>query len=277
MLGLRLLRGREFTATEESSDIGPRVAIVDEALAVQLFGPGDPIGQMIRVASDTISSAADAEPMQIVGVAPPIREEMLDHRQVGHVYVPFGKQNQSAMFVQARLAPGADLHAALDELRRSVRSINPRIPVLAASTMQAHHDNSLELFALTTTATTFSVLGVIAMVIASIGVYGVRAYMVAQRTREIGIRIALGATSREVIGMILKDGAFLTLGGLAVGVPLALLVSIALRSVFVDVGGIDVAVLIVASVALTGAVTLAGAVPARRAAKVEPLTALRTE
>ena len=143
--------------------------------------------------------------------------------------------------------------------------------------MQAFHDNSLELLALSTTATTFSALGLIAMAIASIGVYGVRAYMVAQRTREIGIRMALGASPREVLGLILKDGAFLTIGGLTLGVPLALLASIALRSVFVDVGGIDFGVLGAASLALAAAVTLAGAVPARRATKVEPLSALRTE
>src|SRR6185503_13663947 len=123
----------------------------------------------------------------------------------------------------------------------------------------------------------FSALGLMAMLIASIGVYGVRAYMVAQRTREIGIRIALGATSREVMRLILKDGAFLTFGGLAIGIPIALLVSIALRSVFVDVGGIDVVVLLTSAVVLTAAVTLAGAIPARRATRVEPLTALRTE
>jgi putative ABC transport system permease protein len=158
-----------------------------------------------------------------------------------------------------------------------VRDVNPRIPVLASSTMQAFHGGSLELWALSTASAAFSALGLTAMIIASIGVYGLRAYLVAQRTREIGIRIALGATSREVIGLMLKDGAFVTLGGIAAGVPLALLVSVALRSVFVDVGGVDVIVLVVACAALAASVTIASAVPARRASKIEPLTALRTE
>ena len=278
VLGLRLLKGREFNSMEELSGNGPRVAIVDEALASRLFGNGDPVGQVIRIARDAQDSAtAESEPMEIVGVAPPLREEMLDHSPAGHVYVPFGQQNRSGMFVQARLASGLDARAAIDTLRRTIRDVNPRIPVLSSSTMQGFHDGSLELWALNTTSAVFSVLGLVAMAIASIGVYGVRAYIVAQRTREIGIRVALGATSREVINLILKDGAFLTFGGLALGLPLALLVSVVMRSVFVDVGGIDIAVLLTASVALTVAVTLAGALPARRATKVEPLTALRTE
>ena len=277
-LGLRLLKGREFTAVEESAAIGPRVAIVDEALARGLFDGVDPIGQMIRVARDSGDVAGPAgEPMEIVGVAPPIREELLDHTPAGHVYVPFGRNFRSDMYIQARMAPGADLRAGLDHLRSTIREINPRVPVLASATMQAFHDDSLELWALRTASATFTALGVIALLIASIGVYGVRAYIVAQRTREIGIRMALGAGAGEVLKLVLKDGAFLTIAGLAIGLPLALIASVALRSVFVDVGGVDIIVIAIASIALAVAVTLAGAVPARRATKVEALAALRTE
>jgi predicted permease len=277
-LGLRLLKGREFTAVEESSALGPRVAIIDEALARGLFDGEDPIGQMIRVARNSGDVAGPAgEPMEIVGVAPAIREELLDHKPAGHVYVPFGRNYRSDMYIQARMAPGADERAGLDRLRSTIREINPRVPVLASATMQAFHDDSLELWALRTASATFTALGVIALLIASIGVYGVRAYIVAQRTREIGIRMALGAGAAEVLKLVLKDGAFLTIAGLAIGLPLALLASIALRSVFVDVGGVDLVVIAVASIALAVAVTLAGAVPARRATKVEALTALRTE
>lgn len=278
MLGLKLVKGREFTSAEESAAGGARVAIIDEELATRLFGPADPVGQVIRVAGSVGGPTTDeGQPMEIVGVAPPMKEELLDQSPVAHVYIPFGQHHRTGMFIQARVATGVDPIASIGEIRRTVRDVNPRIPVLAASTMQAFHDNSLELLAVSATAATFSALGLVALVIACIGVYGLRAYLVAQRTREIGIRIALGATSREVIGLILKDGAMLTLGGLAVGVPLGLLVSVALRSVFVDVGGIDIVVLATASIALAAAVTLAGAMPARRATKVEPLIALRTE
>ena len=277
-LGLKLLRGREFTTVEESSAIGPRIAIIDEALARALFDGEDPVGQVIRVARNPgDASGPVAEPMEIVGVAPPIREELLDPKPAGHVYVPFGHHYRSDMYVQARMAPGAGDRAGLDQLRSAIREINPRVPVLESATMQTFHDDSLELWALRTTSATFTALGVCALLIASIGVYGVRAYIVAQRTREIGIRMALGASAGSVLRLVLKDGAFLTIAGLAIGLPLALLASVALRAVFVDVGGVDVVVIAVASVALAVAVTLAGAVPARRATKVEALTALRTE
>jgi hypothetical protein len=277
-LGLRLLKGREFTAAEESSATGPRVAIIDEALARGLFDGTDPVGRVIRVARDSRDAAAPAgEPMEIVGVAPPIREELLDPNPAGHVYIPFGRNHRTDMFIQVRMATGADDRAGLDQLRSTVRDLNPGVPVLESATMQNFHDDSLELWALKAASGTFTALGVIALLIASIGVYGVRAYIVAQRTREIGIRMALGAGAGEVLKLVLKDGAFLTAAGLAAGVPLALLASIALRSVFVDVGGVDVVVIVVASLALAVAVTLAGAVPARRATKVQALTALRTE
>ena len=100
------------------------------------------------------------------------------------------------------------------------------------------------------------------MLLAAVGVYGVRAYTVALRTREFGIRMALGASPGRVLGLVLRDGAVLTAVGLALGLPLGLLVSLGLRSVFVDVGGIDLVVLAVSMLVLAVAATLAGAVPA---------------
>ena len=233
---------------------------------------------MIRVARDSADVTGPAgEPMEIVGVAPPIREELLDHKPAGHVYVPFGRNYRSDMYIQARMAPGADERAGLDQLRSTIRDINPRVPVLASATMQAFHDDSLELWALRTDVS---------------DVHGPRrdraAHRVHRRLRRPRLhrrpahsrdRNSDGARcgAGEVLKLVLKDGAFLTIAGLAIGVPLALLASIALRSVFVDVGGVDVVVIVVASLALAVAVTLAGAVPARRATKVEALTALRTE
>jgi hypothetical protein len=276
VLGLRMLRGREFSLDEETSAEGARVAIVDEAFARRLFGETDPVGQLIRAPASE-SGGLPGEPMEIVGIAPPIRAEMLDREPAPHVYVPFGRNHRSDMFIQLRLAPGVNERATLDRLRSVIREVDGRVPLLTSSTMQAFHDTSAELLALSAAAGTFAGLGLIALVIASIGVYGVRAYLVSQRTREIGIRMALGATSGEVLKLVLKDGAFVTLAGLALGLPLALLASVALRAVFVDVGGIDLGVLAVTSAVLVLVVTLAGAMPARRATKVEPLIALRTE
>ena len=271
-------RGREFTAIEEASANAPAVAIIDEALAHELFAGVDPIGQLIRVARDVRDPASAAgEPMEIVGIAPPLREELLQPAPVSHVYVPSGRDIRPGMYVQLRLANGADERTAIDRLRTQIREVNANVPILRLASMQAFHDASLELWALKATAYAFSLLGALAMVLAAVGVYGVRAYTVALRTREFGIRMALGASPRRVLGLVLRDGAVLTAAGLGLGLPLGLLVSLGLRSVFVDVGGIDLVVLAVSMLVLAIAATLAGAVPARRATRIEPVKALSAE
>jgi predicted permease len=278
MLGLSMRRGREFTALEESSSGAPAVALIDEALARELFEGVDPIGQMIRVARDPRDHESVAgEPMEIVGIAPPLREEMLQRAPVSHVYVPSGRDVRSGMYVQVRLARGADARAALDGLRVQIREVNAAMPILRLTSMQAFHDSSLELWALKATAYAFTLLGALAMLLAAVGVYGVRAYTVALRTREFGIRMALGASPGRVLGLVLRDGAVLTAVGLALGLPLGLVVSLGLRSVFVDVGGIDLVVLAASMLVLAVAATLAGAVPARRATRIEPVKALSAE
>jgi ABC-type antimicrobial peptide transport system permease subunit len=181
------------------------------------------------------------------------------------------------MYVQVRLADGVDERAALDGLRAQIREVNAAMPILRLTSMQAFHDSSLELWALKATAYAFTLLGVLAMLLAAVGVYGVRAYTVALRTREFGIRMALGASPGRVLGLVLRDGAVLTAVGLALGLPLGLLVSLGLRSVFVDVGGIDLVVLAFSMLVLAIAATLAGAVPARRATRIEPVKALSAE
>ena len=165
--------------------------------------------------------------------------------------------------------------AALDAVRTELRSATARLPVLALSTLEAFHDRGIELWALRTGARLFTMLGLLALLLAVVGVYGVKSYVVAQRTREIGIRMALGASTRDVVGLILRDGFYLTGAGLAIGVPLAILVSILFSTVFVEIGGVDATVLSVATIVLALAATIAGAVPARRATKVQPLRALQ--
>jgi hypothetical protein len=284
-VGLRMLLGREFTREEEESATAPRVAIVDEAFAKQMFGDVDPIGQMIRkVRRPDDAETKIAEPMQIVGIAPPIREELLDRAPPPHVYVPFGRNYGAAMHMHVKLssaAPGpasvAEELAGIDMLRQSIRSVDERLPVLALSTMQAFHDKGLELFALKTGARLFTSLGVLALVLAVVGLHGVKSYIVAQRTREIGIRMALGATRSDVMRLVLRDGFFLTGTGVAVGLPLAILVSIAFTKVFVEIGGFDSLVVGVATIVLAASAAVATVVPARRATKVQPLEALQED
>ncbi len=277
-LGIEMVRGREFTILEARSAAAPPVAMVDAAFARQMFGDVDPIGQMIRVAGAPGDAAASlGVPMEIVGLAPPLTVELLDRRPMPHVYLPFGRHYRASMHAHVRLATGVDPRMAIEAVRREARLVDPRLPVLDLSTFRAFHDSGFELQALRGSAVVFTGLGALALVLSVVGVYGLRSYLVGQRTREIGIRMALGASSGDVMHLILADGLRLTALGIAVGLPLAVLVSLALRSVFVDVGGVDVVVLSIATATLAVAALAAGAIPARRASKVQPLTALRTE
>ena len=277
-LGLSMVRGREFTAAEEESADAPRVVIIDEILARRAFGDEDPIGQMVRIPPRAGEPAEDRHaPMQVVGIAPPMRSELLQPGPVSHMYVPFGRNFRANMFVQARFTPGIDDLAAVETVRHELRAADPALPVLVLSTSRAFHEKGLELWMLRTGARVFTTLGLVALVLAVVGIYGVKSYVVSLRTREIGIRMALGATTRDVLRQMLGDGIMLTVAGVAVGVPLAVLVSFAMSSVFVDIGRFDVAVVLAATVVLAAAATIATVIPSRRAARVQPLEALRAE
>jgi predicted permease len=277
-LGLRVIRGREFTRAEESSASAARVAIVDEAFTRALMGDANPIGRFIRVAAvPGATPASHGLPLEIVGVAPPLREEILDREPVPHVYVPSGPDFRAAMHLTIRLRPGVEGRTALDRVRRELRTAEPRMPVLTLSTIEAFHGGSASLWGLRAGAWVFAGLGLLALMLAAIGVYGVKAYVVAQRTREIGIRLALGATPQAVVGQLFREGLVLTAVGIAIGAPLAVLVSISFTAVFVDIGGFDGAVIAAATIVLAAAATAATLIPARRATRVQPVTALRTD
>ena len=277
-LGLRVTQGREFTRAEEASPPAARVAIVDDALARALVGHANPLGRIIRIAPPPGAAAGSrGQPMEIVGIAPPLREEVLDRAPVPHVYVPSGPDFRAAMHLTIRLKPGVDERGALDRVRRELRSAEPAMPVLALSTLDAFHDGSIGLWSLRAGAWVFAGLGVVALLLAATGVYAVKAYVVAQRTREIGIRLALGATPGAVVGQLFREGLVLTGVGLAMGAPLAALVSIAFTAVFVEIGGFDAVVIGAATLVLAAAATAATLIPARRATRVQPVMALRTD
>lgn len=277
-LGLPMVRGREFTRAEEESKDAPAVVIIDEILARRAFANEDPIGQTIRLAPRAGQPLSEREtPMQVIGVAPPMRSELLQPGPVAHMYVPYGRHFRAGMFLYARVAPGVDDITAVESVRQALTAADPALPVLTLATAKALHEKGLELWMLRTGARVFTGLGAIALVLAVVGVYGVKSYIVSLRTREIGIRMALGATTRDVLRQMLGDGMLLTAAGVAVGMPLAALVSMAMSSVFVDIGGFDALVVFTVTAVLVVAATIATAIPSRRAARIEPLTALRAD
>jgi predicted permease len=276
-LGLSVIRGREFTAVEEESANAPHVVIVDESVARHLFGSEDPLGQMIGfVPQAGQNGPVDTRPMQIVGIAPPVRDDLFDRGATPTVYVPSGPNYRAMMNIHVRIAqPGAE-GAALDTIRRGLRQADPALPVTETTTMQAFHDRSIELWAVSAGGRLFVLFGVVALLLAVAGLYGVKSYLVAQRTREIGIRIALGADRGAVMRMILREGATIAAIGIAVGLPLAALLGRALGALLYGVRPMDPLVFSIAPLLLGVAALFATYLPARRATRVSPIAALRT-
>jgi predicted permease len=276
-LGLDMIKGRDFTQAEETSAGAARVAIIDEVLARQLFPGEDPVGQTIQFAPRDGDGYSDHAPMQIVGVSPTMREELMDQGEDAHVYVPYGSSYRPAMnlHIRARSADPKALPPLLDAVRRELQGIDSRLPILDLMTFQRFHENSLELWAIRTGGRMLVLFGTLALGLAVAGVYGVKSYLVSRRTREIGIRMALGADPGNVMGMIMKESAGLTVAGLAVGLPIAMLAGKLLSSILYDVSGFDPLVFVAAPLVLASASMFASYLPARRATRVNPLAALR--
>ena len=274
-LRLPLLRGREFNTIEVELTNASPVALIDEPLAERLWPHQDPIGQFIQFTDHH----ENGQIMEIVGVVPGIRDRASDAQARAHIYVPFGQQYRSTVTFHIRTGQlnwSAET-ALLKTIRERIRTIDPTIPVLSVQTFQSFHRNSFWVWMANMGGRLFSVFGGLALFLAVVGLYGVRAYDVARHTRQIGIRMALGATRTNVLLMSLREGMILTCLGLALGLPLALGAGFLLSSLLVGVSGADVATFITATVFLTIATTLACWIPAQRAARIDPMEALRCE
>jgi len=271
-LGLVVIAGREFTVAEENAATDA-VAIVDQVLVDRLFKGGSPLGQTVRL----IARDRPDELAHVVGVVATVRDDVLQP-PAAHIYVPFGSHYQGEMTIHVRTAPGAEA-AMLEPLRAAIQSVDTRLPILSLKTMSDHRDATPSLWAVTFAARLFVAFGVIAGVLATAGVYGLRAYLATQRRREIGIRIALGATRADVISQLLKEGAWNAAGGLIVGTGLAVGLTQLLRQseMLYQVQAFDPIVFTVAPLVLAVAAAAASYVPARRALRVEPTVALRPE
>ena len=154
--------------------------------------------------------------------------------------------------------------------------MDPHLPVIAATTMASFHDRSIELWAVRAGGRLFLLFGVVALTLAVVGLYGVKAYVVSQRTREIGVRMALGADRGDVLRMMLREGAALAGIGIAIGLPLAAGLGKLLGAMLYEVKPLDPLVFVSAPVLLAIAALVATWIPARRATKVSPMSALRS-
>jgi len=282
-VGVRLLRGRTFTMAEAMHQTTPAVAIIDEVLAKKLWPDGDALGQRIqfleRGEPGTQSAEGSSAQIEVVGIAPYTRGGLFEREASGTLYLPFAGGFQSNVFFHIKFAPGAgrDTTATTDLIRRTVREVDPALPILNLKTFAQHLDGSIELWIVRAGAAMFSIFGGLALALATVGVYGVKAYSVARRTREIGIRMALGARRETVQWMILREGTVMLASGVFLGVLLAAATGKLISGMLYSVGALDPLAFTIAPIVLAAAALLATWLPARRATRISPMAALRME
>ncbi len=276
-IGVKLLRGRNFTEAECENKDTPPVLILDEILAKKLFPKSDALGQHVRYTTPP----GDGSPndLTIVGIVSKHRHEVLGEEMPRRIFAPLAQAYNGDVILQVRLTRDdrAAVAATIPTLRQTLRDIDPTMPILRIEPFANIVEKNVGLWAVRFGAVLFGIFGVIALLLAAVGVYGVKAYAVARRTREIGIRMALGADRRDVFALIMKQGALQTAFALGVGVLLALGLGRVLAQMLYQVSPMDPLALGIASVMLGGAALLACYLPARKATRVSPMTALRTE
>jgi predicted permease len=273
-LRLPVLRGRGFTSAEEQSAAGPLVAVIDEPLTRRLFGDEDPIGRRVQL------ERSRNRHFEVVGVVRGVRQDLFDQVPVPHIYLASGQNYRGSMHLHVRAAaagPDGAEASLLGALRQQVRLADPGVPLDNLRTLQQHRDGSIALWAVNTGARLFSVFGGVALLLAIIGVYGVKSYVVSRRTREIGIRMALGASPSNVLWLVLRESLALTASGLGLGLLLAWGVAKAVSGILYEVSALDPVVFGIAPLVLGAAATAAAFLPARRATRIVPVRALRAE
>jgi predicted permease len=270
---IRLIRGRYFDARDRAEAL--RAIIVDERLA-QKFWPGqDPIGRRMYLptsAQDIFRIGPDTKFMTVVGVIGEVQmnDPAVEAKPVGAYYMPFAQGPESAFMLTVRTA--AEPEAFISQVRKQIAVIDPELPVYSVETMETRLDDGF--LGRKVPMLVAAAFGVVALFLAALGIYGVLAYGVAQRRREIGIRMALGSTTREVFGLVVSDGVKIVGIGLAAGLVMAYFVGRAMQAQLYEVRATDptVAMLVVLLLAIVALV--ATLVPARRAARVDPVVAL---
>jgi predicted permease len=272
-MGIALRSGRFFN--DSDTDPSPGVIIVDERLARKFWGDRSPLGRRMyspASAEDLTKPGPDSQWYTVVGVVAEIRMSGLvetDDR-VGAYYFPLAQQPRRNLTIAVRGA--ADATALTPAIRRELAALDPELPLYGVVTMEERMDETL--VDRRTPMVLATVFGAVALFLAAIGIYGVLAYQVAQRAREIGIRVALGSGPGRVFRLILSEGLMLLGLGLALGVVGAFSIRSALESQLYGISAMDPFVL-AAVAAVLGVVSLAAcAVPARRASRIDPLIAL---
>lgn len=262
MFGIPILRGRAFEATDR--DRAPPVVVVNESLARMMWPDGEAVGRSLRF---------DGRLVTVVGITPDTKYTSLNDRNEPFVYLPFTQSYADDMVLQVRVA--RDAPAEREAVRAAVQAIDPALPIGAMHSMD--DDMHISMLPARIGAILLAAFGALALFLATIGVYGVTAYLVGQRTMEIGIRSALGASARSVLGLMMRETIALVLVGLGVGLVAGVALGALVSSWLYGVGALNPVALGGASSLLLAVATAGTWLPARRALAVDPIQALRNE
>lgn len=270
-LGITLIKGRDFTEYDNLKSTS--VVIVNQTLARRFFGNQDPIGKRIRPGIGNGYGPGEPPMREIVGVIGDVKQSGLGIDAAPEVYAPLAQSPFSDMFIVVRAAN--DPRTMIESVRHQVASLDKNEPIYHVKTLDQYFAQSLVLPRLITFL--LSGFAALALILACLGVYGVVSYVTVQRTREIGIRMALGSQRRDVLQMIIREGLRPALIGLAIGVAGTLKLTRLLSSLLYGVTPTDPRTFGVVSLILLGVALLASYIPARRAAGIDPMLSLRHE
>ncbi|MGB6687594.1 MAG: ABC transporter permease [Terracidiphilus sp.] len=266
-LGTRLVSGRYFTDGDNAKS--PKVVIVNQALTRKYFPGEDPVGKQIT------QESTDKNPMLIVGEIYDIQEAQLDAAPRGAMYLPFNQNPRSYFSVLVRTSQQEE--SLLPSLTATIHSIDPGLAIYDPMTMDQKIHDAQSTYLHRSSAWLVGGFAVMALLLGVVGLYGVIAYSVSQRTREIGVRMALGAERGNVYRMVLSEAGRLIVIGVAAGIGSAIPAALLMRSLLFGVRAWDVPTLIAVAFVLAACALLASYLPARRAASVSPAEALRAE
>ena len=265
-LSVPIMHGRGFNSHDTATS--PKVAVVNQTLAQKYFPNQDPLGQTFE------SEDADG-PIQIVGIAADTRYASLREATPPLYYLPYLQKPEDMGPMVVEIRTFADPTGVINQARAAVASLDPNLPLIEVRTMTQQIDSSLtneRIFARLTGG-----FGLLALLLASIGIYGIMAYTVARRTGEIGIRMALGARADQVLAMVLREASWMALTGVLIGIGVALWLSRFINSMLYGLTPADPLTLAGAATLLIAIALLAGLGPARRASRIDPIRALRHE
>jgi predicted permease len=269
VMEIPLLQGRSFGPLDNSPG-AEKVVIIDDRLAHKLRPTGSALGCLIQYGYFSFSA-----PCRVVGIVARVRDGVQEN-EFPQIYLPI-EPDQLPAYVHLRVARGQSQADMLKTVAAEIHRMDPRLPLVSVTTLAQRHRTSPDVWAAGLGARLATTFGIMALFLASLGIYAVKGYMLASRTPEIGIRKALGATHRDIMGMVLREGSVLTAAGLAVGLLLGSGIARLIHSVFYGINPVD-PISILVTVALLGTASLlAGYIPARRAAKIDPMEALRYE